>query len=287
MDQGQDERIVSCAQCGQQNILPAVSDVLYQCSGCGAQLPGAHPVQAARKRRLVHWFGLFLLVLGVCTFAVLIAYLSGLYSQAPEAMADESPTPIALRGAPPPPEPSLEPEPQVPVESRPAGPERPSATEESQDSVQKPAGPIPQFPPRSLANGSLIKRLPRLGNGILKIRNETTRDAVIKLVDSRQNRALASVYVGAGQTAFLQGIENGNYQVVFGLGTDWDSEWGTFTRDKMFHMFDDVFSFGTSLQRDGSSVTMRRSFWEISFQTSGGTGTSSSAPIEETRFIRF
>jgi hypothetical protein len=99
---------------------------------------------------------------------------------------------------------------------------------------------------RSLSTGTLITSRVLTGSGRLHIDNGTEYDAVLKLVDVASQKSVAEFYVGASSSFTLQGIPDGMFDVLFALGTDWDSASGLFTRDKMYSRFVDPLPYTTT-----------------------------------------
>lgn len=116
--------------------------------------------------------------------------------------------------------------------------------------VAEQAAPQEPLPPAvSLANGTIIKRVPAYlqGDGELTISNGTAYDAVAKLItNGASGTSVLTAYVKAYSDYTMQNIGDGSYRLIFAQGTDWDSDTKTFTRDRSYSSFDDSFEFETS-----------------------------------------
>lgn len=108
---------------------------------------------------------------------------------------------------------------------------------------------------RRLANGRLVDSQRRTGNGQLKVDNGTEHDAVVKLVQG--GRTIVSVYVGTGSEATVGKINDGNYEVFYTSGIDWDGQLRTFTRSCLFERFDGPFKFTTVPVEGGIEYTIQ------------------------------
>ncbi len=96
------------------------------------------------------------------------------------------------------------------------------------------------LPDRRMKNG-IVLRDPGSGHGEFTVENGTGHDAVVTL--SRDGRAVGSFFVARGETAQLNGIRDGMYDVFFTTGADWDG--AAFTRSCAFERFDETVTFAT------------------------------------------
>ncbi len=101
-----------------------------------------------------------------------------------------------------------------------------------------------------LDNGTYIKKNSTYlnGRGELNIENGTSKDAVAKLI--KNNTSILSVYITANNTYSIKNISDGSYQLMFVLGTDWNSETKSFNEDTSYEKFDEVFDFSTQKNYD-------------------------------------
>ena len=76
------------------------------------------------------------------------------------------------------------------------------------------------------------------GLGTLSIENGNILDAVVKLVHAfSAQETLRCVYVRGNSSVHLTGIPEGDYRVMFTLGTDWDRVKMEFRRDAVYEEF--------------------------------------------------
>jgi hypothetical protein len=98
-----------------------------------------------------------------------------------------------------------------------------------------------QLPPRinrKLPNGTIIRSFSLYGRGQLPIKNGLSLDAAAKLIDKQNNLCKAYFYISSESPFTLTGVPDGNYQLLFGIGEDWDSSTLFFTRSQVFSEFD-------------------------------------------------
>lgn len=108
-----------------------------------------------------------------------------------------------------------------------------------------------------LENGAILvdRRGPVRGNGELEVRNEGPDEAV--LVIGRDGAAVASMAVGPGRTAVLRGVPDGDYQLGYTSGRDWDARIGAFGRDCLFRRFTRPTPFRTRSTASGVDYTVQ------------------------------
>lgn len=108
---------------------------------------------------------------------------------------------------------------------------------------------------RREGNGKIL-RSPGSGRGQLKVENNTEHDTAVTI--SQDGRAAGSFYVTHGETATLTNIPDGNYDVFFAAGSDWDG--GAFTRSCSYEHAEKTWTFTTKPVRGGvtySIVTLK------------------------------
>ncbi|MFI2610200.1 hypothetical protein [Kitasatospora sp. NPDC018619] len=115
--------------------------------------------------------------------------------------------------------------------------------------------PLPQQQSRSLDNGTMVRKGKLRGEGLFKVENGGSTDAVVSL--ALDGKAVHSVFVGKGQHAQVDGVEDGTYEVYVSGGADWDPDAKAFTQSCHFTRFEDTFPFET-----GRTATS----WEITLQ---------------------
>ena len=91
---------------------------------------------------------------------------------------------------------------------------------------------------RRLANGTILSSSELNGRCLLTVKNGLLRDAVVKLIDVKDNACKAYYYVSAGSEFKIEGIHAGAYRLKFGIGEDWDSTKQRFSRNQRFSEFD-------------------------------------------------
>ncbi|MDQ2709206.1 MAG: hypothetical protein M3Z25_16930 [Actinomycetota bacterium] len=114
-------------------------------------------------------------------------------------------------------------------------------------------------PPPAPVNGAILvdHRTPGQGEGVLEARNEGTDAAVVFL--ARAGSALVvSVAVSSGQTAVVGGIPDGDYELAYTSGRDWDAaDNGAFSRGCQFRRFTAPAPFRTEPMAGGTGYTVR------------------------------
>jgi len=102
---------------------------------------------------------------------------------------------------------------------------------------------------RRLANGTIIRSRRLRGKGHLQVENGLDRDAVVKLVKRGSQRYTVFFYVRSNSTHEITRIPDGEYNLFFCSGTDWDKMKKSFKRDKSFSRFRDSSSWTTTKER--------------------------------------
>ncbi|GGK55272.1 hypothetical protein Ppa06_12050 [Planomonospora parontospora subsp. parontospora] len=93
-------------------------------------------------------------------------------------------------------------------------------------------------------NGRILYDRISGGQGTLKIKNGTSRDAVVTLVRGR-TKAI-SVYVRARSTAKVNDVRDGTYRIFFTSGYRFSVSKGRFARGASYQKFDDRLRFTTT-----------------------------------------
>jgi len=126
---------------------------------------------------------------------------------------------------------------------------------------------------RRLATGTVVKQTGALnGMGELTVENGLDLDAVAVL--SRDSWLLA-VYVRNNSSHTIGGIPDGNYELFFTLGEDWDAGQAEFTRRRDLSRFEESFPF--------TSTSTTYSIWSVTLHPVPG-GTASSEDVPESQF---
>jgi hypothetical protein len=147
----------------------------------------------------------------------------------------------------------------------------------------KPQPPLP--PPRRLANGTIISGQPLKGNGRLTIDNGTSRDAVIKIVDSKTSHALEAFYIQGQNQVSIGQIPDGDMIIYFASGMDFDPVHRGFTREKGFSRFVDTLPFTTSVAITASGTQSESTTFTITLHPVVN-GTAKTNTVDEADFER-
>jgi hypothetical protein len=102
---------------------------------------------------------------------------------------------------------------------------------------------------------NLMRPLSASGHGVLHIMNGTKYDAIAKLVDSRTNLTVRSVYIQANADHDIANISSGDYSLKFALGSDYNVDTGRFLYSESFMKFDEGFDFHEYRTSDGIEWT--------------------------------
>ena len=73
--------------------------------------------------------------------------------------------------------------------------------------------------------------------------NAGDRDVVVRLLDSVTGKTSGFVYIQAGDSFAMEGIEAGAYKLRFQFGKDWIPNCHEFVRDSVFGEFSDPLVF--------------------------------------------
>lgn len=139
----------------------------------------------------------------------------------------------------------------------------------SAPSVAVSAPVVPEVPSlpllnRRAGNGEVVQQDGLVGAGTLTIDNGNSSDVAVVVANGNPAAPQATIYVQGNSQATLSGID-GSYYVYLKTGTDWDQATLSFTRDRQFQKFDDVFDAGSD--------------WEITLKPSiGGNASTSDVP---------
>src|SRR5688500_2840693 len=93
-------------------------------------------------------------------------------------------------------------------------------------------------------NGRILYDRISGGQGTLKVKNGTSRDAVVTLV--RGKSKAISVYVRARSTAKVNDVRDGTYRIFFTSGYRFSVSKGRFARGASYQRFDDRLRFTTT-----------------------------------------
>ena len=126
-----------------------------------------------------------------------------------------------------------------------------------------------------LRSGQILvdRRAGAAGDGVLKVRDQGTKDGVVLL--AKGGALVVSMAVNAGQSATLNGVPDGDYDLFYTVGRDWNGPLATFSRHCEFHRFTTPTSFSTSAVPGGSAYTVQ----SIVLDT-GTDGTNPDSPAD-------
>lgn len=146
----------------------------------------------------------------------------------------------------------------------------------------------PQPPPQgsrlavSLATGTEIKGRLRIdGYGELNIKNGTSYDAIVNLVEPHAMQAVRSVYVQAGKNFVEKNIAPGTYEIYFSTGIDWDATARSFVKDASYGRLERQISYYEA--PDLATGQTKYCGFEITLQATEG-GDVASLPVDKQTF---
>ncbi|WP_125632808.1 hypothetical protein [Nonomuraea sp. WAC 01424] len=94
------------------------------------------------------------------------------------------------------------------------------------------------------SNGRIIYDRISGGNGVLKIKNGTSKDGVVTIVRGRAKAV--SIYVRARSTARIKDVRDGTYRIFFTTGYRFSTSKGRFTRAATYQKFNNRLRFRTT-----------------------------------------
>jgi len=286
-------QIVSCPNCGQRNrVYKQDRQVSFLCGACKTRLydpfaidqtvPRTEPHLRKRLDLSKRHFQIALWAILVLVMVVAVSIFSKKSPQELPTYKQPQHNQSIPFAKPTQNLPSYE---QVqPSQSLPSGNPTQSLPRYVQNQPIQPEVPLP--PPRRLGNGTVIAGLSRNGNGVLTIDNGTGHDAVIKIVDEKYGRAVVVFYVCGGQTASIENIPDGSFQVIFATGIDWGKEEGAFTRDKSFAKFDKNLDFLTTRGTEGDKEFTQYSVFTLTLHAVVN-GNAKTTNIGEEEFLKY
>jgi hypothetical protein len=108
-----------------------------------------------------------------------------------------------------------------------------------------------------LRNGQVLvdRRAGAAGDGVLQVRDQGVKDGVVLL--AKGGALVVSMAVNAGQSAQLAGVPDGDYDLFYTTGRDWNGPLATFSRHCEFHRFTTPTTFRTNAVPGGSAYTVQ------------------------------
>jgi len=143
------------------------------------------------------------------------------------------------------------------------------------------------LPTRSLPTGTMLTTGYLNGHGKLTLDNGTSGDAVVTVINTGNDQAIASFYVKSGQKSTLAGIPDGYFTVIYALGRDWDSPSQAFTRNRSFGRYDKKMSYSTTTQVEGNWINTYYDECSLTLHKvpSGNLTTSRISPDEFKKYL--
>ena len=143
-------------------------------------------------------------------------------------------------------------------------------------------GPGPGKLAVSLSNGTEIKNRLRLeGRGELTIKNGTSFDAIVNLVEPKTNWVVRSFYVQSGKNFVEKSIAPGIYEIYFSTGRDWDSKTRGFHDDAIYGRFERRIEFYERQDPFTGEIEFRG--YEVTLQAVDG-GDMACLPVDKQTF---
>jgi hypothetical protein len=103
------------------------------------------------------------------------------------------------------------------------------------------------------ANGAVFRNELFGGDGTLKITNGTSNGAIVKLVSTRSNRSLFTVFVAPNSNFKITNIPDDTYRLAYAIGRRFNQFTDTFDRLYGISVFDNLLMYDTrtEYERDG------------------------------------
>jgi len=136
----------------------------------------------------------------------------------------------------------------------------------------------------SLPSGTIFSKNPYYLNGLgkLQIKNGTSLDAIVKLVNTTINKSVFTVYIKANSTYTIDKVKDGNYKLFFNLGNNWDTELKAFVINSSYKVFKDLFDFTTREYEEGDYIRTKYSTFEVTLNpVIGGTAETENVNVAE------
>jgi hypothetical protein len=111
--------------------------------------------------------------------------------------------------------------------------------------------------------GYCVKNITRSGLGEVVMHNNAKMDSVAVLADL-DIKPLIAIYIRAGDTYNLTGVDDGSYGLYFTMGTGWDAKAGKFRSSRGLYRFNNPLDFKTVDDADGTEYsTFEVSLYEV------------------------
>jgi len=135
----------------------------------------------------------------------------------------------------------------------------------------------------SLGNGTEIKsRLNLDGHGELTIKNGTSYDAIVNLVEPGSQRLVRSFYVQSRKEFVEKSIAPGTYEIYFSTGKGWDAKSLTFQDDAIYGRFERRVQFSEHQDPFTGKIEFRG--YEVTLQAVEGGDEAACLPVDKRTF---
>jgi hypothetical protein len=94
----------------------------------------------------------------------------------------------------------------------------------------------------------------------------------VAVLSDEGGNPVVAVYIQSNDSFTISGVRDGNYQLYFSLGEDWDGGSARFTRRAEFFRFEELLPFATTATAQGQQYTI--------FQVTLHAVTGGTAPVE-------
>lgn len=263
------ETVVSCPKCHQKNRLSKrAGQGVYRCGNCQNHL--CNPFIQSTSQTSSTMKVTRLLAMSILTGIGLLIFLSfvSIFSE-----GNRSPSPSLVPVA-------------SPLKTFPSPLSSPSSVPLTSAPQTVAKQPIAVLKHRSLPFSTVLTSSARRGRGSLQVANGTSSDAYLKLVNSVSSKLVAAFYVKSDSTFTLKGIPDGEYQVLFVSGEDWDAKNRIFTRNTSFTLFDRSLNFVTNSRTNRRGIYTRYTRYKLTLNPIVG-GNATTSAIDEQQFANY
>jgi hypothetical protein len=145
----------------------------------------------------------------------------------------------------------------------------------------------PYDPSIEPANGTVFRNeLWAGGHGTLTITNGTSNGAIVKLVSSRSNRSVFTVFVAPNSNYTIQNVPNGTYRLAYATGRRFNPFTDTFERLYGISVFDQSLTYDTQNRYESGGVYTYYHQFEVTLQPVVG-GNARTSPLAARSFEQF
>jgi hypothetical protein len=145
----------------------------------------------------------------------------------------------------------------------------------------------PYDPSIEPANGAVFRNeLWAGGHGTLTITNGTSNGAIVKLVSSRSNRSVFTVFVAPTSSYTIRNVPNGTYRLAYATGRRFNPFTDTFQRLYGISVFDQSLTYDTQRRYESDGVYTYYHQFEVTLQPVAG-GNARTSPLAAQSFEQF